>query len=84
MGSPVGEIDARWRQSVSRRNAFARLAGALAGSPLLQSDLAAQTDPRPFNAAYVSSFARTCSMVSFGIDSSEKRDGRMARRLSRT
>ena len=34
---------------MSRRKAIAKLAGALAGSPLLQSDLAAQTDPRPFN-----------------------------------
>jgi len=34
---------------VSRRKAIAKLAGALAGSPLLQSDLAAQRDPRPFN-----------------------------------
>ena len=49
MGRPVGRIDARWQQSVSRRKAIAKLAGALAGSPLLQSDLAAQRDPRPFN-----------------------------------
>ena len=49
VGRPVGRVDARWQQSVSRRKAIAKLAGALAGSPLLQSDLAAQRDPRPFN-----------------------------------
>ena len=49
MGRPAGRIDARWQQSVSRRKAIAKLAGALAASPLLPSGLAAQTDPRPFN-----------------------------------
>jgi isopentenyl diphosphate isomerase/L-lactate dehydrogenase-like FMN-dependent dehydrogenase len=33
---------------VSRRDAIAKLAGALVGSPLLQSEIAAQKDPRPF------------------------------------
>jgi 4-hydroxymandelate oxidase len=39
----VGEIDHRWRHSVTRREALLGLAGVLAGSPLLY----AQQDPRP-------------------------------------
>jgi 4-hydroxymandelate oxidase len=39
----VGEIDHRWRYSVTRREALLGLAGMIAGSPLLY----AQQDPRP-------------------------------------
>jgi 4-hydroxymandelate oxidase len=40
----VGKVEARWRQSVSRREAIAGLAGMFAGS---RARLAAQADPRP-------------------------------------
>jgi len=40
----VGRLEARWRQSVSRREAIAGLAGMLAGSRVR---LDAQSDPRP-------------------------------------
>jgi 4-hydroxymandelate oxidase len=39
----VGQIDNRWRRSLTRREALLSLAGILAGSPLLR----AQLDPRP-------------------------------------
>ncbi len=39
----MGEIDQRWRYSVTRREALLGLAGMIAGSPLLY----AQQDPRP-------------------------------------
>ena len=44
----MGKLETQWRQSMSRRKAIAGLAGALAGSPLFQSRLSAQLDPRPF------------------------------------
>ena len=43
----MGPIEARWRQSTSRRKAIARLAGLVAASPLFPSALSAQLDPRP-------------------------------------
>ena len=54
----VGRIEAQWRQSVSRRKAIAGLAGALAGSPLFQSRLAAQLDPRPLQGSQAAARAR--------------------------
>src|SRR5262245_45609369 len=44
----VGRLEAEWLRSPSRRKAIARLAGMLAGSPLLGAGLSAQQDPRPF------------------------------------
>jgi 4-hydroxymandelate oxidase len=44
----VGKLETQWLQSTSRRKAIAGLAGVLAGSPLFQSRLPAQMDPRPF------------------------------------
>ena len=41
----MSTIDSRWRHSVTRREALASLAGALAGSSLLR----AQQDPRPLS-----------------------------------
>ena len=43
----MNRIEARWRQSVSRREAIAGLASVLAGSPLVQPGLSAQMDARP-------------------------------------
>ena len=40
----MGRVEAQWRQSVSRREAIAGLAGMFAGS---RARLAAQADPRP-------------------------------------
>src|SRR5687767_10441831 len=45
MEPSLGRVEARWRQSVSRREALAGLAGMFAGS---RAPLTAQTDPRPF------------------------------------
>jgi isopentenyl diphosphate isomerase/L-lactate dehydrogenase-like FMN-dependent dehydrogenase len=41
----MGRIDARWRTSITRREALTSLAALVAGSPLL----AAQRDPRPLS-----------------------------------
>ena len=43
----MGKIETQWLQSRSRRKAMIRLAGIVAGSPILQSRLSAQLDPRP-------------------------------------
>jgi 4-hydroxymandelate oxidase len=45
----VTRTEARWKSSVSRRNAIKQVALALAGSPLLGSTLGAQLDPRPLS-----------------------------------
>ena len=47
MSLAAGKIEAQWLRSMSRRKAMARLAGVVAGSPLFQSSLSAQADPRP-------------------------------------
>jgi len=45
----VGPIERKWQQSTSRRRAIAKLAGLVAASPFLTSDVAAQLDPRPLS-----------------------------------
>ena len=41
--------ESRWLQSPSRRKALARLAAFVAGSPLAETFLSAQIDPRPLS-----------------------------------
>lgn len=49
MAAVMGPAEARWRNGVSRRRALSSLAGALAASPLLETGLGAQLDPRPLS-----------------------------------
>jgi 4-hydroxymandelate oxidase len=48
VGRVPGKVEERWLGSRSRRDALAKVAGLIAGSPLFHSALSAQSDPRPF------------------------------------